>query len=291
MKLLVKINLVLILVFGVGFALIAYSAYGFLMDQAREAVLAQAQLMGASAIATKDYTESEVSPVLVQTAQHAANFLPQTIPFYAATATFKKQGASYADYTLRETALNPTNLADRPADWESDLVMYFRNHPHEPNRVGQRPTATGDALFVASPIVAEQGCLVCHSEPGQAPRGLIKHYGRSNGFGWKVNEIIGAQIISVPMSVPIKMANQGFRILLVSLSGILLATIVLIDVALFLIVIRPLRKVRESANRISKGEIDLPPLDVKGRDEIADVTESFNRMHTSLIKAFEMLNG
>jgi protein-histidine pros-kinase len=49
--------------------------------------------------------------------------------------------------------------------------------------------------------------------------------------------------------------------------------------------------VRESANRISKGEVDLPPLDVRGKDEIAEVTESFNRMHTSLIKAFEMLNG
>ena len=52
MKLLVKINLVLILVFGIGFALLAYSAYGFLMEQARQQVLAQAQLMGAGATAT-----------------------------------------------------------------------------------------------------------------------------------------------------------------------------------------------------------------------------------------------
>jgi len=291
LKLLVKINLVLILVFGIGFALIANSAYSFLMDQARRQVMAQAQLMGASATATKDYTASEVSPVLEQTAQHANSFLPQTIPFYSATETFKKQGAAYSDYTLRETTLNPTNLADRPADWESDIVMYFRNHPHEANKVGQRSTATGDALYVASPIVAGQDCMLCHSEPSIAPRGLIKHYGRNNGFGWRLNEVVGAQIISVPMAVPIKMANQGFRDLLVSLGGILLAAIAVIDIALFYIVIRPLRKVRESSDRISKGEVDLPPLEVKGKDEIADVTESFNRMHTSLIKAFEMLNG
>jgi HAMP domain-containing protein len=30
---------------------------------------------------------------------------------------------------------------------------------------------------------------------------------------------------------------------------------------------------------------------VKGKDEIADVTTSFNRMHTSLKKAMEMLGG
>jgi HAMP domain-containing protein len=43
--------------------------------------------------------------------------------------------------------------------------------------------------------------------------------------------------------------------------------------------------------RMRKRELDLPPLEVKGKDEIAEVTASFNRMHTSLIKAFEMLNG
>jgi protein-histidine pros-kinase len=56
-------------------------------------------------------------------------------------------------------------------------------------------------------------------------------------------------------------------------------------------VIRPLKKVSKNADIISKGEIDLPPLEIKGKDEIAEVTASFNRMHTSLIKAFEMLNG
>jgi protein-histidine pros-kinase len=291
LKLLVKINLVLIVVFGLGFALIAKSAYDFLMGQAQQQVLAQAQLMGASASATKDYTDGEVSPVLEQTTQHSTNFLPQTVPFYAATATFKKLGSAYSDYTLRETVLNPMNLADRPADWEADIINYFRNHPKETSRTGQRATATGDALYVALPIVSDEGCLICHLEPDQAPKGLIKHYGRSNGFGWKANEIVGALIISVPMSVPIKIANDGFRNLLTGLGGILLATIILIDVALFFIVIRPLRKVREAADRISKGEVDLPQLDVKGKDEIAEVTESFNRMHTSLIKAFEMLNG
>jgi protein-histidine pros-kinase len=291
LKLLVKINFVLMVVFGIGFALIANSAYNFLMSQARQEVLSQAQLMGAGATATKEYTAAEVSPVLERTEQHTVNFLPQTIPFYSTTETFKKQTGGYSDYTLRETALNPTNPADRPADWESDIIIYFRNHPREVSKLGQRSTATGDALYVASPIVAEQACLVCHSDPSLAPRGLIKHYGRNNGFGWKANEIVGAQIISVPMAVPIRLANQGFRELLVSLGGILLATIMTIDLALFLIVIRPLKKVQASAERISKGEVDLPPLEVKGQDEIAKVTESFNRMHTSLIKAFEMLNG
>jgi len=66
-------------------------------------------------------------------------------------------------------------------------------------------------------------------------------------------------------------------------------TIAALDTALYLIVIRPLHRVSQSADRISKGETDLPELEVNGRDEIADVTASFNRMHVSLVKALKML--
>ena len=41
----------------------------------------------------------------------------------------------------------------------------------------------------------------------------------------------------------------------------------------------------DSGDRISKGEKDVPPLMVSGRDEIASVTTSFNRMRVSLAKA------
>ena len=120
---------------------------------------------------------------------------------------------------------------------------------------------------------------------------MLTHYGNDHGFGWKTNEIVGAQIVSVPMSVAIEKANSGFRSLLISLGAIFLFTIGLMDAAVYTIVIRPLRRVSRNADIISKGDIDLPPLEVRGGDEIAEVTSSFNRMQTSLIKAFEMLNG
>jgi HAMP domain-containing protein len=290
-KLLTKFNLVLILVFGLGMYLISHYAYNFLMEDARQQVQQQAQLMAASASATKDYTDEEVSPILEKTPQHNADFLPQTIPFYAANVTFKRLRSSYSDYVLREAALNPTNLDDRATEWEVDLINYFRNNPGQGQHVGERSTPTGPVLYVAAPIIAAPGCLTCHSQVSLAPKAMLRHYGPDHGFGWKPNEIIGAQIVSVPMSVPIEMANKGFRNLLISLGAIFLLTIILIDVAMYLIVIRPLRRVSKNADIISKGEIDLPPLEVKGKDEIADVTASFNRMHTSLVKAFELLNG
>lgn len=291
MKLLTKFNLVLVVVFGLGMFLISHYAYNFLMNDAREQVLQQAELMEASASATKEYTEDKVSPILEHTPQHGSDFLAQTIPFSAANVTFKYLRSSYPDYVLREAALNPTNLDDRAADWESDLIHFFRDHPDQKRQVGERDTPTGPVLWVAYAVVAEPGCLQCHSRPSIASRAMIKHYGPDHGFGWNANEVIGAQIVTVPLSVPIALANRGFRDLLIGLGAIFLLTIVLIDVAMYLIVIRPLRKVSKNADLISKGEVDLPPLEIKGKDEIAEVTASFNRMHTSLVKAFEMLNG
>ncbi len=291
MKLLTKFNLVLILVFGLGMYLISHYAYNFLMADARQQVLQQAQLMAASASATKDYTDEEVSPILEKTPQHNSSFLAQTIPFYAANVTFKRLRKSYSDYELREAALNPTNPEDKAVDWETDLITGFRNHPTQTQQVGERDTPSGRVLYVAAPIVAATGCLACHSEASIAPKAMVRHYGPDHGFNWKQNDIVGAQIVSVPMSVPIKLAQEGFRNLLIGLGAIFLLTIILIDVAMYFIVIRPLRRVSHNADIISKGEIDLPPLEIKGKDEIAEVTASFNRMHTSLVKAFEMLNG
>lgn len=292
MKLLAKFNLVIVTIFGLGMVLISQFAYNFLMDDARHQVLQQAQLMATSAQATLSYTDEEVSPILEKTPQHSSDFLPQTIPFYAANTTFKRlRSASYTDYVMREAALNPTNLDDRATDWEADLITYFRNNPGQTQRDGTRDSATGRVLYYATPIIAAGGCLSCHSNAAVAPRALVKHYGTDHGFGWKANDVVGAQIVSVPMSVAIKKADEGFRSLLISLGAVFLLAIILIDVAMYLIVIRPLRRVSLNADIISKGEIDLPPLAVKGKDEIAEVTASFNRMHTSLLKAFEMLNN
>ncbi len=294
MKLLAKFNLLLIVVFGLGLALIAINARSFLFEDAKTTVLDQAKLMAASSKATRDYTDEEISPILESTPEHKNDFLPQTIPFYAATVTFnrlRKSGSDFADYTYKEATLNPTNLTDRATDWEADIVNHFRNNPSEKEVVGERDSAVGPTLYLARPIAVESGCLTCHSSPSVAPKAQIKRYGTQNGFGWHQNEIVAAQIISVPMSLPIKLANDGLRNLLITLGTIFFATIALIDIGMYFIVIRPLRKVSQAADRISTGEIDLPPLPVNGKDEIAEVTTSFNRMHTSLKKAMELLNG
>ncbi len=290
MKLLAKFNLMLIFLFGVGLLLVSQLSRRFLENNARDQTIQQARLMVSSARSTRDYTEEELDPLLEKTPDSHERFLPQTIPFYAATVTFNHLRKDYPDYTYKEAALNPTNPRDRADEWEADVINYFRDHPGKTELIGQRQTATGTSIYLSQPIAVEEGCLECHSSAATAPPTEVATYGSSNGFGWKLHEVIGAQIVSVPTEVPLAIAHEAFRTLLLYLSITFVATMVVIDAGLYYIVILPLRRLATTADLVSKGDLSQPEFTVKGKDEIAEVTGSFNRMYVSLVKAMRMLD-
>lgn len=291
MRLLVKFNLILILVFGSGMAAAAYFARDFLEQTAHEQVLQQARLMMGSASAMRTYTSKQVGPLLQQHQTQVNTFLAQTVPAYAATEAFNYLHGDYPDYMYKEATLNPTNLRDRAVDWESDVIQIFRTHPEQKEFSGERDTPSGRALFLAKPIVAGGPCLECHNTWRQAPVALVRIYGKNNGFDWKMGDTVGAQIISVPMSVPLGIADRAFRSLMFSLVGVSLATLLLLDLAIVLIVIRPVTRLSKAADQISKGDLSVPELEVKGADEISQLARSFNRMYLSLVKAIRMLES
>jgi protein-histidine pros-kinase len=289
MRLLVKFNLILIVVFGAGAAAAGYFAKSFLQQTAHDQVLQQARLMMGSAGAMRTYTSKQVGPLLQEHQAQINSFLAQTVPAYAATEAFNYLRTDYPDYTYKEATLNPTNLRDRAVDWEADVIQVFRTHPENKEFYGERDTPAGRSLFLAKPIFALGPCLQCHSTSEQAPATMIKVYGKDNGFGWRLGDAVGAQIISVPMSVPLGIADRAFHALMYSLGGVSLVTLILLDLAIVTIVIRPVTKLSKAADQISKGDLSVPELTVKGSDEISQLAQSFNRMYLSLVKAIRLL--
>lgn len=289
MKLLTKFNLILIVLFGTCGLIIADIAYNFLISNARREILQQAELMMSNAKSVRDYTDEEIAPLLEQSSRRDGTFQPEMVPAFSALATFNHIHAKYPDYEYHEATLNPTNPAHHALDWEADIINYLRDHRDKLEVTGERIAPTGPTLYLATPIAADARCLTCHSTPAVAPAAMIAKYGSKHGFGWKQGTVVAAQIVSVPMSLPIQIANQAFHRLLIYLIVTLLATIVAIDVGVYYIVIRPLQLVSDTADRVSRGEKDIPVLPVKGGDEIAKVTASFNRMRVSLEKALKML--
>jgi protein-histidine pros-kinase len=290
-NLLVKFNILLILVFGSGLGAAAVISRQSLQADARAETVRQAALMMETMLSARNYTTKQIQPLLVKQQEHQKSFLPQTVPAFAATENFLHLQASYPDYAYKEATLNPTNLRDRAVDWETDIINTFRNRKEVKELVGERDTPTGKSLYLARPIKANPPCLECHSTPAEAPPALVRHYGANNGFGWQEGEIIGAQIVSVPMAVPFKMADEAFQRLMIGLSAVFAASLIVLDLALLFTVVRPLRKISAMADQISLGQMDLPELNVRGRDEIAVLASSFTRMRRSLERALSMLEG
>ena len=168
-----------------------------------------------------------------------AEFHPHSVPAYAATEVFNYFRAKYSNYAYKEATLNPTNLRDRTVDWEADVVNNFRQFPAKTDLVGRRETPTGASLFLGAPLrVTDSSCLTCHSTPDKAPAEMLKIYGSANGFGWKVNEIIGAQIVSVPEAVPVAIAEKAFRTIGFWLAGIFGSVFILGNLAVLSLINR-----------------------------------------------------
>jgi hypothetical protein len=147
-------------------------------------------------------------------------FAAQSIPFYAATEAFNYFRKRYPEYSYKEATLNPTNPRDRTLEWEADIVNIFNRTPAKADLVGTRQTPEGPSLYYCAPIrVDNQSCLSCHGSAEDAPKEMTKIYGKDNGFGWKLNDIIGAQIVSVPARLVNESADAAVKRVLYWIAG------------------------------------------------------------------------
>jgi hypothetical protein len=162
-------------------------------------------------------------------------FFPQSIPFYASTENFNYFRGRYPNFSYKEAALNPTNPRDRTGDWEADIVNIFRNDPARTEVTGNRETPEGASLYLCAPIHADESCLTCHSASEKAPVEMVKIYGTANGFGWKLNEVVGAQIVSVPEKLADESVDQALKTILFWLGSILALVLVAANIIVLLL--------------------------------------------------------
>ena len=283
-----KFNLLLLVVALVGLALFFAASTPILEGVARDEVLQSSRIMMESAAGARKYTSEQIAPLLTGTMDQT--FHAQAVSAYAAKKSFEVLHSKFNDYSYREAALNPTNLEDKAEDWEADIINDFRAHPEKLEIVVQRATPTGPLLELARPLVNKAACMSCHSTPDAAPKSMIALYGAQNGFGWKLGDVVGAQIVSVPMKVPQERAAKVRNLFLLTYGGIFLLLFVLLNLLLGAVVIGPIDKIARVAEAVSMGETDAPEFEAKGSDQIARLAGSFNRMRRSLQEALRMLS-
>jgi methyl-accepting chemotaxis protein len=288
MGLRLKFNLVMFAVFVVGLGVTGYLCYELLHRNARDEVLRNAGVMMEAALSMRGYTVGKVRPLLPHDPD---KFLPESVPAFAATEIMGLLRKKYPDYSYKEAALNPTNPRNRAVDWESDILNAFRSAAGGSEISGVRDTPTGRSLYLARPLqIRDEACLSCHTNPEMAPASMVRLYGASNGFGWKLNEVVAAQIVSVPMDLPIRNANRAFVTFMSSLAVVFTVLFVLLNAMLTLFIVQPITQLSQTAEMISRGRLDVPDFADRGRDEVSLLGQAFNRMRRSLEKAIALID-
>jgi protein-histidine pros-kinase len=138
--------------------------------------------------------------------------------------------------------------------------------------------------------ITDPACLVCHSTPDVAPKTMIETYGANNGFGWKLNDVIGAQVVSVPTSVPVQreVHSEGFPAFARSDFH---PSMIMLNLMLYWLVIRRVKRLSSVADEVSLGNLEAGEFRSRSHDEIGVLTEALNRMKTSMVQAIKMLES
>jgi serine/threonine protein kinase len=133
----------------------------------------------------------------------AAPFVPESVPAFAANQVFEsfRKDERYATFNYKEASLNPTNRLHMANEFEAGILRRFSS-PDAPKEItGVLETAGGKQFYIARPMkVTAKSCLDCHTTPELAPPQQVALYGREGGYGWKMDEVIAAQMVYVPVS-------------------------------------------------------------------------------------------
>lgn len=291
-KLGTKFNLFLMMVFIIGISLSGAALSTALEQRAENEVTSQAAILMQTINAVRNYTQDHVNPLLVPRLETESAFIPEAIPTFSVREVFEtfRKNEEYKNFFYKDAAPNPTNLRDKADSFETKLVEDFRNHPATKEVSGFRNLPEGKVFYIARPfIITKQSCLQCHSTPTIAPKNLLASYGSENGFGWKLNDIVAAQIISVPAEEVFDSAHRSFSLVMGILIGIFTIIVILINLLLRKAVLQRIRKIAKTAQEVSTGKINAD-FEEKSKDEIGALAVAFNRMKSSLEIAIKLLN-
>lgn len=202
----------------------------------------------------------------------------------------KRFNKDLKDYVYRRVSDNPLNPKNKADALHNEMIGFFRQNPERSSWNGIKKIEGMEFLIRVKGIKAEKGCLKCHGNPAQAPKGLVKKYGTKSGFNWQEGGIIGAESVTIPIASTL----SQIRGIAISTFIFGFATLVYLFLSLqgafWKLVSKPINSLTLIFNGIAKGTEPLKQeLPIKARDEIGELTESFNQMARHLYHAHEGL--
>ncbi len=168
---------------------------------------------------------------------------------------------------------NPANKADR---FELAAMAFFRANPKAEDRLVDIRDDDGKSYYhYTAPIWIEPYCLECHGVREKAPLSVARSY--DNAWGYQVGDLRGVMSIKLPTK-PLEDREFGAWLhqMATRLAGYGLLAALLVFF-LSRVVTARLAQVGAATARLAAGDYAARS-DVRGDDEIGELSRSFNRM-------------
>ena len=281
-----RFTLFLMVFFAISIGVSGVALYRLVISVAEESVTSNGLLLLHTMNAVRSYTSHQVNPLLIPEMQAQDKFIPESVPAFSARSVLGnlRGDSGYQNYSYKEAAVNPTAPQDRADAFETDILMRFQQDREISQLSGFRTLNSQLVFYAARPMVVnDPACLACHTTPEAAPPAMVQRYGSINGFGWKLNDVIAAQMVYVPAAEVYRRSwSTWLAVMFISVSSFALA-LVAFNLLLQRTVVKPIGQMAELARRISEDEIDETA--PKSMDSIAQRSDELGQM----AKVFERM--
>lgn len=275
-------------------ALMSVTIYYYLKNQIIKEAEEKTQIIMTHVKSTGDYVRETLRPAIFD-ALRRLNAKDEFIIEAMSTTHVSMQVMSrfnreMKDYVFKRVSDNPMNPKNKADSFHMEMLSYFRNNPGEKSWEGIVTLNDKTYLYRMSPVFMDIPCLQCHGNPSNAPTQLIKIYGKSGGFNWEKETIVGVNSVSAPLDIAFEqIKGLAIKAFIIGFSSLFILFIA-VHLTFRHIVTKPINNLSKIFKGIASGEEPLGRLIQSGRrDEIGDLTDSFNTLATHLLEAQEKL--
>jgi len=299
-KLSTKFTVLLAAVFLLGAVIGGFVLWRVLQARAEAEVASKSSVLLQTMASVRSYTNDHIDPLLPNRTGAQGQFVPETVPAFSAREVFEhiRQDKKYEGYFYKEAALNPTSPRDQADSFETDLLKLM-SQESRPEYSGFRTRGGQQAYYIAHPMrVTDEKCLSCHGDPAAAPPSMLTQYGAENGFGWKLNDVIAAQVMYVPADEVLKAAARTFSVAAAAMIATLALVLLLVNILLRRDIIRPIGVLGALARKLSADQLDSDDLQsgdllrVTARgDELGHTAQVFQQMASEVYARTQSLKA
>lgn len=186
--------------------------------------------------ATKKFFNEAIRPI-VQKQYEKKGYLSKFFPeLYSCTYASKEINNYYNKLRVKDglpkievsfLSYNPKNPKNRASKKEEDLIKKFNKKKISSYYEVFEKNGKKYLYYIKPTAPLKKMCMRCHGNPKDAPKALIKKYGKINGFNHKLGEIRAVTKIVVPIDKYIRDSQKLFWIICISTFSILIFIFVL----------------------------------------------------------------